>query len=795
MSENTTLPPITIDLNEFKLHIALKKRIELTLHFNSPSRRFYLSVIALVVNEMKRLGKITSIPLEGHHDLLALLNNTIGGSAGSSEEKSLLSRIYGKWQHALPNLEEAPLFTILGRKKGYEEGTGKSYHLTETERDSWANLFEYQGSHQNARLKFAVDKIGASLDDIVILYDGSQNAEAWERFISSLTGKEGEEQEPEPDHRVSEGPVSETAQVPAPPLGRKGAPWARRYLWVALVAAIVVLLGTIAVAIWGNLLKPAPVNVASIERMAFPLPDKPSIAVLPFANIGGDPEQEYFSDGMTDDLITDLSKISGLFVIARNSTFSYKGKPVKIRQVAEELGVQYVLEGSVRRAGEQLRINAQLVDATTGGHLWSERYDGSMKEIFALQDKITQRIVAALAVKLTPEQKSAVSEKGTDSQAAYDEFLKGMDHFNRNTREEHAKAEVCFKRALELDPKFARARAALAWVYWDRTRFWFLHPRPWTDNAWVEARLLARHQLREAMKEPTTGAYRLPGSMDLYMHRFDAAISNGEKALSLDPNNPVLHSGMSGILTHAGRPEEGLEHAKTAVRLDPQNADRYLYQFANAYFCMGKWEETVTVLEKWRALNPSAGGIWSIGIAAYALLGREEEARAAYEARRKAGRIGPVGVQLISWPTKDRRIAESHAEGLIKAGMPGSLSDYIHVYPEDRLTEQDFRAGAGGTVVSLNPDGSQWSAQRDKDGDKVIYRGPPGPLAEGTTWSGEDRGRIWWEGDGNCVQYEKLFWGMVFCEAAYRNPSGTPGRKNEIVVLGDLGMSFVSPMP
>jgi len=189
--EITTIPPIAIDLNEFKLRIAVKKRIELTVLFNSPSRKFYISLIAFLVNEMKKGGHIKHIPLERHHDLLALLNDTIGGSAGSSEKKALLQRIYVKWQSALPNLEEAPLFTILGRKKGYGEGIGKSYRVTETEKDAWANLFEYQGSHQNARLKFAVDKIGVSLDDIVIRYEGVENAEAWERFVSSL--KEGEQ--------------------------------------------------------------------------------------------------------------------------------------------------------------------------------------------------------------------------------------------------------------------------------------------------------------------------------------------------------------------------------------------------------------------------------------------------------------------------------------------------------------------------------------------------------------------------------------------------------------------------
>ena len=161
MTKNSKLHPITIDLNQFKLRIDLRKRIELTLHFNSPSRRFYLSVIAFVVNEMKRLGKITSIPLEGHHRLLALLNESVGDSAGSSKEENLIPRIYKKWKAVLPNLEEAPLFKVLGRKKQYAEGVGKTYLFTEAEKDSWANLFEYIGSEDKLRLKFALDKIGA----------------------------------------------------------------------------------------------------------------------------------------------------------------------------------------------------------------------------------------------------------------------------------------------------------------------------------------------------------------------------------------------------------------------------------------------------------------------------------------------------------------------------------------------------------------------------------------------------------------------------------------------------------
>ena len=299
--ENTESYPITIDLNEFKLHIALKNRIELTLHFNSPSRRFYLSVIGLVVNEMKRQGKIASIPLERHHDLLALLNDTVGGSAGSSDKGSLIVRVYKKWKDVLPNLEDAPLFKVLGKRKGYEEGIGKTYSFTETEKDNWANLFEYKGSHENVRLKFAIDKIGVGLNEISIIFGDSLNSDAWERFISSLKDKEWEKEKVEEQEVEPTQPVSEEPEVSAPPVERKRALLPGRYRWVALTGAIVVVLGAITFAIWRTHPKPDPNDVASIEKMAFPLPDNPSIAVLPFANMSGDPKQEFLCDGMTDE--------------------------------------------------------------------------------------------------------------------------------------------------------------------------------------------------------------------------------------------------------------------------------------------------------------------------------------------------------------------------------------------------------------------------------------------------------------------------------------------------------------
>lgn len=408
--DEKTKQAIKIDLNQFKLHIHLKHKTELTLHFDSPSRMFYLTVIALVVNEMKRLGKITSIPLEEHSPLLALLNETIGGSAGSSDKEHFLPRIYRKWKDALPDLENGPLFKVIGRKKELEDGVGKTYHFTEAEKDSWANLFEYRGSQENVRLRFSIDKLGASLDDIVILYEDYLNADAWEKFISSL--KQKAEEKPEPADLAPQEP--ETSLTPS---RRWKITLRGRYLWAGL--AVVIVLVAVAFGIWRGYFYFPPGRVASVERMAFPLPDKPSIAVLPFLNMTDDPRQESFCDGLSEEIITTLSKIPKLFVIARNSTFTYKGKPVKVQQVAEELGVQYVLEGSVRRAGEQIRITAQLTDALSGHHIWAERYDRSPKDIFIIQDEITTHIITALQVKLTEGEQARAYSKGTKNLDAY----------------------------------------------------------------------------------------------------------------------------------------------------------------------------------------------------------------------------------------------------------------------------------------------------------------------------------------------------------------------------------------
>ncbi len=452
-------------------------------------------------------------------------------------------------------------------------------------------------------------------------------------------------------------------------VGRRTRPW----LWPSITAGVVGLVAVAGVITW---LKPwAPdVEPASIERMAFPLPDKPSIAVLPFTNMSDDPSQDYFADGMTEDITTDLSKISGLFVIARNSSFTYKGKAVKIRQVAEELGVRYVLEGSVRRSGDQVRINAQLIDATTGGHLWAERYDGSLTDVFALQDKITQKIVTALTVSLTAEERERQALKETDSPEAYDAFLRGWAHYRLDTREDFAKALPYLQKAIQLDPNYGRAHAALAAVYfgsWNSE--WVRSLGISFDEAWNKA----KGHLEEAMKDPTPLAHRVASKILTSEKRWDEAIAEAERAIALNANDPDGYSAMARVLSKVGRPAEGLKFVNTAIRLDPESD--YLYRLGDAQFHLERYDEAAATMLRGTENNPEDEWSFLLLAAAYGQLGREQDAKAAIETfnemRAKAGRGSYTLGHLNDWSFKDESVRERLREGLRKAGLPeGNLA-------------------------------------------------------------------------------------------------------------------------
>ena len=665
----SSIPSIQIDLNEFKLHLHLKSRNQLTLYFDSPSRRFYLSVIALVVNEMKKFGKIKSIPLQEHLDQLILLNESIGESAGSSDKENLLHRIYRKWKEALPNLEDAPLFKVVGKRKEMEEGaTGKIYSFTEIEKDQWANLFDYMGSEDNVRLKFAIDKIGIDLNDASIIFGDSQNADAWDQFVSSL--KKDEKKETQPVKEPAEPPVSEKPVAPIPPSPERKISWVPRYRWPSLVVAIVVILGAITLAIWKTYRRADQGHVASIKKMAFPLPDTPSIAVLPFVNMSEDPKQEFLCDGMTEDIITALSKVPQLLVMARDSTFTYKGKSVKVKQVSEELGVRYVIEGSLQRSGDRLRINTQLVDALTGDHLWAERYDRDLKEIFALQDEIVVKILTAVQVKLALgaeafriEKYSEKYYKGKQGLDCYLKLMAAIPHFARGNIESNNQARWMIEEEIAMCPENPLGYMYLGWVYFSDYSLGNTKSPQETLEKGIK---LAQKAL--AMDDSIAVAHALLSNLYAAKREYDKAIAEAERGVALNPGGITCVRVYGHCLCFIGRPEEAIPVLEKAIRISP--FAHYSYRDLGLALRMtGRFEEAVSAHRKAIQFEPNDIISHTQLAATYSMMGREKEAHA--EAA-EVLRINPK-FSVDSWVKRslyrDQSEIDKDANALRKAGL------------------------------------------------------------------------------------------------------------------------------
>jgi len=448
-----------------------------------------------------------------------------------------------------------------------------------------------------------------------------------------------------------------------------------RWGWKAVAAvAVMVLIGV--GLIWNFYLRGPQIERARVEKMAFPLPDKPSIAVLPFVNMGGDPEQVYFADGITEDLITDLSKVAGLFVIARNSTFMYKDKATDIREVAKTLGVRYVLEGSVRRSGQKVRVNAQLIDATTGGHVWADRYDGDLKNIFAFQDKVARNVVTALAVELTKDDRERVARRGTENTQAYDVFLKGWQHYLRQTPEDFRAAIVQFKKAAELDPNYGRAYAALAATYWEAsTRYW---DAALGFHRHQEAQFQAEQFLAKAMCDPTPLAHQVASAMLLQAQKHDEAIAEAKRAIAGDPNDADGYVSLANALSFTGKASEALELVERAIRLNPHFPPYYLYQLGLARFGMNRLDEAAASLERALALNRDDYWSQRLLLATYGLLGRREDAVKLLETIKRNEKRGwiaffdPITIRAATYwyPFAEPADAARFAEGLRKAGVP-----------------------------------------------------------------------------------------------------------------------------
>jgi TolB-like protein/Flp pilus assembly protein TadD len=400
--------------------------------------------------------------------------------------------------------------------------------------------------------------------------------------------------------------------------------------------------------------------------MAYQLPDKPSIAVLPFVNMSEDPNQEYLADGITENIISALSQVPKLFVIARNSTYTYKGKPVKVQKVAEELGVRYVLEGSVQRSGDSLRITAQFIDALTGHHLWSERYDRELENIFALQDEIAIEIITALQVKLTTGEEARLTAKGTDDLQAYLNYLQARESFFTQTREGNAQARRLVEEAIEQDPEFPGAYLLLGATHWMDVIY--------GSSKSPEESLKRAFELTKkaiALDDSDATAHSLLGWLYVFMKReYDKAIAECEQAVALAPSSAMANIWMSGVLTFAGRHEEAVRYAKQALRLNPFPEGWYFRFLGYTYFGAGRNEEAIAAYKK--ALDRAPNDIMAhlALTTAYSWAGRLQEARAQAA---EVLRINPkfsIKQRAKTLPYKNQTDHGRYLDGLRKAGLP-----------------------------------------------------------------------------------------------------------------------------
>ena len=414
-----------------------------------------------------------------------------------------------------------------------------------------------------------------------------------------------------------------------------------------------------------------PVRVYGIRldrapsRPVLALPDKPSIAVLPFQNMSGDPEQEYFSDGMTEDLITDLSKVSGLFVIARNSSFAYKGRSVKVQEIGRDLGVRFVLEGSVRKAGNRVRITAQLIDSGSGGHLWAERFDRDLTDIFSTQDEVVEKIVGMLAVTLTRGEEQRLHRRGTGNVEAYESWLRARELLTRGTRESVAQSRVMYRRAIEIDLNFARPHAGLALAaISEYVSGWAPDPAQALD----EAERWARRAVELSDQEPVS--HMALGAVLLWRRDQEGALAESRRMMALDPNFAQGYTATGLALMYAGRAAEALEPIAMAMRLDPLYPSMVLHFLAQANFSLGKYEIAAQQLVDRIARTPGTDASRMLLASCYGHLGRAEDAQAAWVELLKVNPDFSLMQRARVLPYKDVRDFQRIAEGLAKAGLP-----------------------------------------------------------------------------------------------------------------------------
>jgi adenylate cyclase len=395
------------------------------------------------------------------------------------------------------------------------------------------------------------------------------------------------------------------------------------------------------------------------------LPDKPSIAVLPFDNMSGDPSQEYFSDGLTEQIINGLCKVSNLFVIGRNSSFAYKGKSISTKQIAKELGVRYILEGSVQRGGNRVRITAQLIDAKTDYHLWSESYDRNLSDIFALQDEITIKLISSMTINLTVGEQARLWEGGTTNIQAYDRLVRGNDCLIRNNEKDTKQARQYFKEAINIDDAYDFAYVLLGYTHvFDLVFRWSKSPL----RSFEEAEKIANKAI--ALNDSLDLAHTLLGWIYLFKRQHDEAIKEGERAIELNPNGAEAHAQLAFILIFSDETDLAIKLLERAFRLNPI-PPTYFYDFlAIAHRNNGQYEKAIELCKKGLTGNPDNLSAHLTLTISYSLFNYTEEANKAAE---EVLRIDPnfsLEYYAKTIPYKHQETGDKYVEALRKAGLP-----------------------------------------------------------------------------------------------------------------------------
>ena len=430
------------------------------------------------------------------------------------------------------------------------------------------------------------------------------------------------------------------------------------------ILAVAVLMVVAGIIFWGNTGKILQES-SSTDQMAVAAPGKPSIAVLPFSNLSGDSQQEYFSDGITNDIITDLSQVSSLQVIASNSVFVYKNNPVKVQQVAQDLGVTHVLEGSVQKAGDKVRINAQLIDANSGHHLWADRFDRQLTDIFELQDEVSKQIVAALAIKLTSDERQQLDRHRQADPQAYDMLLQGLEELRRFTRDNNAEARRFFKQAIQFDPGFARAYADVAFSH--AMDFLF----GWEEANEEKFRNAFEYADKAVELDDTIGQVHFARSI-LYLtaRDHDNALSSAKRALQNNPNYADGWAQYAQALVYSGEPRDSLEKMSIAMELNPRYAFFYTWIDGHARMLLGEYplaeKAFLDVIER----NPHFPGAHLTLTSLYGNLGRTEEAEWSALEILTLDPDFTISQEAERVPYLKKEHLEFYLEGLRKAGLP-----------------------------------------------------------------------------------------------------------------------------